>query len=77
MKELEFMVRTKVKAYLRLEKLKWMQETNKKIEELQTSNEMWKSSYKELEKHILDVTVLQQTHAKRKAKTAALRVNII
>lgn len=70
------MVKTKVLNYLKTQKDGMVAELQQKVEELQASNDMWKQRVKDLEKQILDVTVLQQRHEKRKAKTAALRVSI-
>ncbi|XP_048763272.2 uncharacterized protein LOC125671541 isoform X2 [Ostrea edulis] len=72
-KALDKMVKTKVLNYLKTEKEGLVAELRQKVEELQASNDMWKQRAKDLEKQILDVTVLQQKHEKRKAKTAALR----
>lgn len=70
------MVKTKVLNYLKTQKDGMVAELQQKVEELQASNDMWKQRVKDLEKQILDVTVLQQRHEKRKAKTAALRVSM-
>jgi hypothetical protein len=69
------MVKTKVLNYLKNEKEGLVAELRQKVEELQASNDMWKQRARDLEKQILEVTVLQQKHEKRKAKTAALRVS--
>lgn len=68
------MVKTKVLNHLKTQKDGIVAELQQKVEELQASNDGWKQRVKELEKQILGVTVLQQKHEKRKAKTAALRV---
>lgn len=49
----------------------------KKIKDLQQNNDLWKRQVKDLQVKVNDVTVLQQKLEKRKAATAALRVNII
>uniref|UniRef100_K1Q3G1 Activating transcription factor 7-interacting protein 1 n=1 Tax=Magallana gigas TaxID=29159 RepID=K1Q3G1_MAGGI len=67
------MVKTKVLNHLKTQKDGIVAELQQKVEELQASNDGWKQRVKELEKQILEVTVLQQKHEKRKAKTAALR----
>ncbi|XP_062598603.1 activating transcription factor 7-interacting protein 1-like isoform X2 [Saccostrea cucullata] len=72
-KVLEKMVKTKVLNHLKNQKEGLVAELQQKVEELQASNDMWKQRVKDLEKQILEVTVLQQKHEKRKAKTAALR----
>lgn len=72
-KALDKMVKTKVLNYLKTQKDGIIAELQQKVEELQASNDSWKQRVKGLEKQILEVTVLQQKHEKRKAKTAALR----
>lgn len=72
-KALDKMVKTKVLNHLKTQKDGIVAELQQKVEELQASNDGWKQRVKELEKQILEVTVLQQKHEKRKAKTAALR----
>lgn len=74
MQALDKMVKTKVLNHLKTQKDGIVAELQQKVEELQASNDGWKQRVKELEKQILGVTVLQQKHEKRKAKTAALRV---
>ena len=51
-----------------------IKDLHRKIHDLQRTNDMWKNKAKDLERKMLEVTVLQQKHEKRKAKTAALRV---
>lgn len=45
-----------------------------KIDELQATNEYWKTQAKELHKEVLELTVLQQKQEKRKAAAIALKV---
>ncbi|KAL8591011.1 hypothetical protein ACOMHN_021776 [Nucella lapillus] len=46
---------------------------NKRIQDLQESQEEWRKKAKNLESQVLDLTVLQQRLEKRKAHTAALK----
>ncbi|XP_060064216.1 activating transcription factor 7-interacting protein 1-like [Ylistrum balloti] len=71
--ELEQIVRTKVKMYMKVERDEKYKELQEKVEELTQNVDFWKSNYRELERQVLNVTILQQKHEKRKAKTAALR----
>ncbi|XP_021359853.1 activating transcription factor 7-interacting protein 1-like isoform X1 [Mizuhopecten yessoensis] len=71
--ELEQIVRTKVKMYMKVEREKKYKEMQDKVEELTQTIDFWKSNYRELERQVLNVTILQQKHEKRKAKTVALR----
>lgn len=75
--ELKDLVKAKIQSYLKSEQLGIIQELQTKIDELQEANDKWKQKAKDLEKQMLDLTILQQKHEKRKAKTAALRVSII
>ncbi|XP_033748462.1 activating transcription factor 7-interacting protein 1-like isoform X2 [Pecten maximus] len=71
--ELDQIVRTKVKMYMKVERDERYKEMQEKVEELTQNVDFWKSNYRELERQVLNVTILQQKHEKRKAKTAALR----
>lgn len=48
---------------------------NRRVEELKESQEEWRQRAKDLERQVLDLTVLQQRLEKRKAHTAALKVS--
>ncbi|XP_071105052.1 activating transcription factor 7-interacting protein 1-like isoform X2 [Haliotis cracherodii] len=72
-KELEALVRSKVSAYLKAHRDSKMESLKSKIVDLQMANESWRTQAKELQKKVLDLTVLQQRLEKRKAATAALR----
>lgn len=48
---------------------------NRRVEELKESQEEWRQKAKDLERQVLDLTVLQQRLEKRKAHTAALKVS--
>lgn len=50
---------------------------NRRVEELKESQEEWRQRAKDLERQVLDLTVLQQRLEKRKAHTAALKVSSI
>ncbi|CAG2239245.1 Activating transcription factor 7-interacting protein 1 [Mytilus edulis] len=72
-KELSMLVKAKVMLYLRTYRDETIKDLHRKIDDLQSSNEMWKNKARDLERKMLELTVLQQKHEKRKAKTAALR----
>lgn len=75
--ELEALVRSKVSAYLKAHRDSKMESLKSKIVDLQMANESWRTQAKELQKKVLDLTVLQQRLEKRKAATAALRVSML
>lgn len=70
------LVKAKVMLYLRTYRDETIKDLHRKIDDLQSSNEMWKNKARDLERKMLELTVLQQKHEKRKAKTAALRVSV-
>ncbi|XP_045213839.2 activating transcription factor 7-interacting protein 1-like isoform X2 [Mercenaria mercenaria] len=72
-KELEELVREKVKAYLTSQRDTLVAKLSQKVKELQQNNDLWKRQVKDLQVKVNDVTVLQQKLEKRKAATAALR----
>ena len=68
-------VKAKVMLYIRTYRDETLKDLHRKIDDLQRNNDHWKNKAKDLERRMLELTVLQQKHEKRKAKTAALRVN--
>jgi DNA repair exonuclease SbcCD ATPase subunit len=60
--------------YIRTYRDETLKDLHRKIDDLQRNNDHWKNKAKDLERRMLELTVLQQKHEKRKAKTAALRV---
>lgn len=72
-KEILKLVKAQVMCYLRSYRDETIRDLHRKIHDLQGTNDMWKNKAKELERKMLELTVLQQKHEKRKAKTAALR----
>ncbi|XP_060573444.1 activating transcription factor 7-interacting protein 1-like isoform X2 [Ruditapes philippinarum] len=72
-KELEELVREKVKTYLTSQRDTLVAKLSQKVKDLQQNNDLWKRQVKDLQVKVNDVTVLQQKLEKRKAATAALR----
>ncbi|KAL5018374.1 hypothetical protein ScPMuIL_004096 [Solemya velum] len=72
-KQLEELIRNKIVSQLKSQKDGLISQLQNKIQELQTSNESWKTQVRELQKQVLELTVLQKKNEKRKAATAALR----
>ncbi|KAK7493336.1 hypothetical protein BaRGS_00015462 [Batillaria attramentaria] len=72
-KELEAMVRSKVKAHMAQQQVAELRTLRLRVVELQQAQDEWRQKAKDLERQVLDLTVLQQRLEKRKAHTAALR----
>ena len=77
LKELEALVIATSKAAIERYQSTEILALNRRIEELKESQEEWRQKAKELERQVLDLTVLQQRLEKRKAHTAALKVSSI
>ncbi|XP_052760351.1 activating transcription factor 7-interacting protein 1-like isoform X2 [Mya arenaria] len=72
-KELDALVREKVKVYMTSRQDVLVTKLSAKVKELQTNNDLWKRQVKDLQIKVNDVTILQQKQEKRKAATAAHR----
>ena len=73
--ELEALVRSKVQCYMSVHQDDEIVKLRKKVADLQEANDKWKTQARELQKQVVDLTVLKQKLEKRKAATAALRVS--
>ncbi|XP_041362218.1 dentin sialophosphoprotein-like isoform X2 [Gigantopelta aegis] len=72
-KELEVLVRSKVQTYMSAHRDEEIVQLQKRVADLQEANDKWKTQARELQKQVVDLTVLKQKLEKRKAATAALR----
>ncbi|XP_025082489.1 activating transcription factor 7-interacting protein 1-like isoform X1 [Pomacea canaliculata] len=72
-KELDSVVRSKVKAYLARHQGAELRVMNARIQELMKSEEEWRNKAKDFERKLTELTLKQHKLEKRKAHTAALR----